>query len=42
MLREYDSARKVGSYLHTYKAEPMFADGFEEFDDARCVDCEES
>jgi hypothetical protein len=35
MLAEYDKTRRVGSYLHNYKSEPMFRDNFEEFDDSR-------
>lgn len=37
MLAEYDKTRRVGSYLHNYKSEPMFRDNFEEFDDSREV-----
>jgi hypothetical protein len=35
MLREYDQARRIGSYLHQYKQYPMFSKDFSEFDDAR-------
>ncbi|GHJ88065.1 hypothetical protein NliqN6_4467 [Naganishia liquefaciens] len=35
MLREYDQARRIGSYLHQYKQYPMFSKDFGEFDDAR-------
>ncbi len=35
MLAEYDKTRRVGSYLHNYKSEPMFRDNFDEFDDSR-------
>ncbi|KAJ9108656.1 gamma-tubulin [Naganishia adeliensis] len=37
MLREYDQARRIGSYLHQYKQYPMFSKDFSEFDDAREV-----
>lgn len=37
MLREYDQARRIGSYLHQYKQYPMFSKDFGEFDDARWV-----
>jgi hypothetical protein len=37
MLREYDQARRIGSYLHQYKQYPMFSKDFSEFDDARFV-----
>lgn len=37
MLREYDQARRIGSYLHQYKQYPMFSKDFSEFDDARLV-----
>lgn len=34
-VKQYDNMRKVKAFLAEYKKEPMFENGFEEFDDAR-------
>jgi tubulin gamma len=35
MLAQYDRLRKKSAFLEQYKKESMFANGLEEFDDAR-------
>jgi len=35
MLKEYDQARRFGSYLHNYKSEAKFKDNYDEFDESR-------
>ncbi|KAJ7074368.1 gamma tubulin [Mycena amicta] len=40
MLDQFDKLRKKNAFLDQYKKETMFANGLEEFDDARAV-CEE-
>lgn len=37
MLHQYDMLRKRNAFLEQYKKEDMFANGLEEFDDARRV-----
>ena len=36
-VSQYDKLRKRNAFLEQYRREPMFADGLEEFDSARCV-----
>lgn len=36
-LKTYDTMRKRNAYLDSYRKQPMFADGLEEFDEARSV-----
>jgi tubulin gamma len=36
-VSQYDKLRKRNAFLEQYRREPMFADGFEEFDSAREV-----
>jgi tubulin gamma len=35
-VQQYDQFRKRNAYVDQYKKEPMFENGLEEFDDARC------
>lgn len=37
MIHQYDMLRKRNAFLEQYKKEDMFANGLEEFDDARRV-----
>ncbi|KAI5793253.1 Tubulin/FtsZ, GTPase domain-containing protein [Geopyxis carbonaria] len=37
IMAQYDRLRKRNAFLDQYKKEPMFANGFEEFDDTRAV-----
>ena len=38
-VSQYDKLRKRNAFLEQYRREPMFADGLEEFDSARYIDC---
>jgi tubulin gamma len=35
LLKQYDKIKRRNAFLDNYRKEPMFADGFEEFDDSR-------
>lgn len=36
-IQHYDRLRKHNAFIDNYRKQPMFADGLEEFDDAREV-----
>jgi tubulin gamma len=36
-VSQYDKLRKRNAFLEQYRREPMFIDGLEEFDSARCA-----
>ena len=36
-VNQYDKLRKRNAFLDQYRKEPMFKEGLEEFDSARCV-----
>ena len=37
MIDQFDRLRRRNAFVEQYKKENIFADGLEEFDDARCV-----
>ena len=37
MIDQFDRLRRRNAFVEQYKKEKIFADGLEEFDDARCV-----
>ena len=40
VVMQYNQLRKRNAFLEQYRKEPMFKDGFEEFDSSKYVLCE--